>query len=226
MTPDDVLAAVRAMAPTVADRAAEAEAARRLPADLLDGLRDAGCFRMSMPESHGGLGADLAAISAVLEALARADAATAWTVMIGGNAWIDLAGLPRTTFDKAFDRPDVIVAGVFAPSGSIVPADDGHLLKVMADHKLDAIVHKAVEHQPTLIKDGVNPPFTDQKGAPHINTFLMFVPSIVVPAGMTRSDRPAGITFLGRPYDDARMIALAYAYEQATRHRRPPPALP
>jgi alkylation response protein AidB-like acyl-CoA dehydrogenase len=52
MTPDDVLAAVRAMAPTVADRAAEAEAARRLPADLLDGLRDAGCFRMSMPESH------------------------------------------------------------------------------------------------------------------------------------------------------------------------------
>ena len=26
----------------------------------------------------------------------------------------------------------------------------------MADHKLDAIVHKAVEHQPTLIKDGVD----------------------------------------------------------------------
>ena len=126
MTPDDVLAAVRAMAPTVAARAAEGEAARRLPADLLAALRDAGCFRMSMPESHGGLGADLAAISAVLEALARADAATAWTVMIGGNAWIDLAGLPRTTFDKVFDRPDVIVAGVFAPSGSIVPADDGY----------------------------------------------------------------------------------------------------
>jgi type II secretory ATPase GspE/PulE/Tfp pilus assembly ATPase PilB-like protein len=29
------------------------------------------------------------------------------------------------------------------------------LLKVMADHKLDAIVHKAVEHQPTLIADGI-----------------------------------------------------------------------
>ena len=126
MTPDDVLAAVRAMAPTVAARAAEVEAARRLPADLLAALRDAGCFRMSMPESHGGLGADLAAICGVLEALARADASTAWTVMIGGNAWIDLAALPRTTFDKVFDRPDVIVAGVFAPSGSIVPADGGY----------------------------------------------------------------------------------------------------
>ena len=98
-------------------------------------------------------------------------------------------------------------------------------LKVMADHKLDAIVHKAVEHQPTLIKDGVNPPYVDQKVAPHINTFLMFVPSIVVPAGFTPANLPAGITFLGRPYDDARMIQLAYAYEQATRHRKPAPSV-
>jgi Asp-tRNA(Asn)/Glu-tRNA(Gln) amidotransferase A subunit family amidase len=83
-----------------------------------------------------------------------------------------------------------------------------HLLQVMAENQLDAIVHKAVEHQPTLIKDGVNPPFVDQKGAPHINTFLVYVPSIVVPAGFTRDQLPAGITFLGRPYDDANMITL------------------
>ena len=99
-----------------------------------------------------------------------------------------------------------------------------NMLKVMADHKLDAIAHKTVEHQPTLIKDGLNPPFVDQKGAPHLNTYLVFVPSIVVPAGFTRDNLPAGITFLGRPYDDAAMIKLAYAYEQATRHRKPPPA--
>jgi amidase len=101
-----------------------------------------------------------------------------------------------------------------------------NLLKVMADQALDAIVHKAVEHQPTLIKDGINPPFVDQKGAPHLNTFLIFVPSIVVPAGFTRDSLPAGITFLGRPYDDARMIQLAYAYEQATHHRKPPASVP
>jgi amidase len=101
-----------------------------------------------------------------------------------------------------------------------------NMLKVMADHRLDAIVHKAVEHQPTLIRDGVNPPHVDQKGAPHINTFLMFVPSIVVPAGFTRENLPAGITFLGRPYADAKMIQLAYAYEQVTQHRRPPSTTP
>jgi amidase len=99
-----------------------------------------------------------------------------------------------------------------------------NLLKVMADHKLDAIVHKAVEHQPTRISDGVGGSYVDQKGAIHINTFLMFVPSIVVPAGFTTDRLPVGITFLGRPYDDARMIQLAYAYEQATRHRVPPPS--
>ena len=33
------------------------------------------------------------------------------------------------------------------------------VLKVMADHQLDAIVHKSVEDQLTLIKDGVNPSY-------------------------------------------------------------------
>ena len=97
-----------------------------------------------------------------------------------------------------------------------------NFLKVMADHKLDAIAHKAVEHQPTLIKDGIAPPFVDQKGAPHLNTFLVYVPTIVVPAGFTRDNLPAGLCFIGRPYDDGNLIKFAYAYEQATHHRKPP----
>lgn len=101
-----------------------------------------------------------------------------------------------------------------------------NVLKVMADLELDAIVHKTVEHTPTLIKDGVNPPFVNQKGAPHINTFLWDVPSITVPAGFTESGLPAGITFLGRPFTDGEMIRYAYAYEQATHHRVPPASTP
>jgi Asp-tRNA(Asn)/Glu-tRNA(Gln) amidotransferase A subunit family amidase len=59
-------------------------------------------------------------------------------------------------------------------------------------------------------------------GAPHLNTFLTFVPSVVVPAGFTTDNLPAGITFLGRPYEDGRMLSYAYAYEQGTHHRRVP----
>lgn len=94
--------------------------------------------------------------------------------------------------------------------------------EVMAENSLDAIVHKAVEHTPTPIAEGIAPPWTDQKGAPHLNTFLIYVPSVVVPAGFTDGGLPAGITFLGRPYADAEMLRLAYGYEQATHHRRVP----
>jgi len=97
-----------------------------------------------------------------------------------------------------------------------------NVLKTMADNKLDAIVYKSVEPQPTLIRDGINPPYVNHSGAPHLNTFLIFVPAIAVPAGFTRDGLPAGITFMGRPYADGAILRLAYAYEQATQHRRPP----
>jgi amidase len=103
------------------------------------------------------------------------------------------------------------------------------VLKVMADNKLDAIVHKTVEHQPTLIKDGISPPYSSNKGVPTWNTFLVYAASITVPSGFTTDNLPVGITFFGRPYSEPTLLKLAYAYEQATHHRRPPktaPALP
>jgi amidase len=99
-------------------------------------------------------------------------------------------------------------------------------LKVMTDHDLDAIVLKTNEHQPTLIEDGTKPPFVNTKGAWFLNTFLVYVPIVTVPAGFTVDNLPVGITFLGRPYDDGTMLKLAYAYEQATHHRRPPSTTP
>jgi Asp-tRNA(Asn)/Glu-tRNA(Gln) amidotransferase A subunit family amidase len=103
------------------------------------------------------------------------------------------------------------------------------LLQVMADHRLDAIAHTTVEHQPSLIRDGTNPPYVSSRGVPTLNTFLVYVPAITVPSGFTSDDLPVGITFLGRPYSEAVMLKLAYGYEQATQHRVPPkttPALP
>lgn len=101
-----------------------------------------------------------------------------------------------------------------------------NLMKVMADNHLDAIVHKSVEHQPTLIKEGTSPPYPSNKGVPIVNTFLVYVPSITVPSGFTTDDLPVGITFLGRPYSEPEMLKLAYAFEQSTHHRIPPKTTP
>ena len=117
-----LLDAARALAPTIAARTTEVEAARRVPADLLDALVGAGCFRMLLPRSHGGAGADLPSALRMFETLAAADASVAWTVMIGGSAWVDLAGLPRATFDALFaSDTDAIVAGVVRPERARSP---------------------------------------------------------------------------------------------------------
>lgn len=126
-TPQAVLDAARALGPTIAGRAREIEAARRVPLDLLDELIDAGCFRLLLPRTHHGIGADLPAAMRVFESLARADASVAWTVMIGAGAWCDLAGLPRASFDALFARDhDTIVAGAFNPTGSIEAIDGAY----------------------------------------------------------------------------------------------------
>jgi amidase len=52
-------------------------------------------------------------------------------------------------------------------------------------------------------------------------------PAINVPMGYTRGDQlPAGMTLLGRPWDESTLIRLAFAYEYATHHRRAPASTP
>src|SRR5262249_1505938 len=58
-------------------------------------------------------------------------------------------------------------------------------------------------------------------------------PSVQVPAGFVGGadgketpDFPIGLTFTGRAWSEAKLLRLAYAYEQASQVRRPPPGLP
>jgi Asp-tRNA(Asn)/Glu-tRNA(Gln) amidotransferase A subunit family amidase len=51
-------------------------------------------------------------------------------------------------------------------------------------------------------------------------------PAAVVPMGYSHESLPNGLQLLGRPWSEPILIELAYAYEQATRHRIPPTTVP
>jgi amidase len=52
------------------------------------------------------------------------------------------------------------------------------------------------------------------------------LPSISVPAGWTADELPVGIELLGRAWSEAQLLRIAYAFEQATHHRRSPKLTP
>jgi aspartyl-tRNA(Asn)/glutamyl-tRNA(Gln) amidotransferase subunit A len=50
--------------------------------------------------------------------------------------------------------------------------------------------------------------------------------ALTVPNGLTRSGLPSGLQLIGRPYDEATLLRIGWAYGQATdRHHRIPSGL-
>ena len=97
------------------------------------------------------------------------------------------------------------------------------VLKTMDAQKLDAFVYPTWSNPPRLIGD-LNTPGGDNSQFFSPTTGW---PAVQVPMGYTRGGLlPAGITFFGRAWSEATLLGAAYAYEQATTHRRPPPTTP
>lgn len=88
---------------------------------------------------------------------------------------------------------------------------------VMKTHRLDALISPTA--QPAFTIDWIN---GDHFGGS--STSLAAVagcPHLTVPMGMI-SGLPVGLSFYGRPWSEARLIALGYDFEQATKARKPP----
>jgi Asp-tRNA(Asn)/Glu-tRNA(Gln) amidotransferase A subunit family amidase len=93
------------------------------------------------------------------------------------------------------------------------------ILKAMADSRVDALAYPTIRRKANVIGEmqmGNN----CQLGA---NSGL---PAIAVPGGFTADGLPVGLELLGRAWSEPQLIKFAYAYEQATRHRRPPDSTP
>jgi Asp-tRNA(Asn)/Glu-tRNA(Gln) amidotransferase A subunit family amidase len=98
------------------------------------------------------------------------------------------------------------------------------VLATMTTLKLDAFVYPTWSNPPAIIGDVRTNLAGDNSQVYSPTTGF---PAITVPMGFTRGGTlPAGLTIFGRPWDEGRLFAFAYAYEQTTHHRKPPPTTP
>ena len=94
------------------------------------------------------------------------------------------------------------------------------IISAMDANRLDAIVFPTKSKLASpLLPDESFP--RGGRGAPEVASYSGF-PELTLPAGYSRSGLPIGISFLGRAFCEPVLLRLAYAYEQATKHRRPP----
>lgn len=120
----DPLAAARALAPEVLAAADETEAQRHIPSALVERLRDAGLFHLTLPRDVGGLECDPVTASRVVEEIAAADGSTGWVVMLA-NQTTFFAGFLPAEQSRLFWGNGAINCGVARPIGRAVPAEGG-----------------------------------------------------------------------------------------------------
>jgi amidase len=115
----------------------------------------------------------------------------------------------------------------------ILPAATEAKLSLFSAYGVDALVFPYQSNFAAPIKNPAysvdDPTFVkSEKPQPSILAGYSSVgfPGIVVPMGFGSQGLPMGISFMARPYEEGRLISYAYAYEQATKMRRPSPLVP
>ncbi len=123
-----VAGAVAELAADLHDRGAEIERARRLPADVVARLREAGVFRLWVPRELGGLEADPAAVIDIIETLSAADGSTGWCSATGLASNTVGAFLPEAGARQLYRTGLEIAGGALMPGGRAVRQADGSYL--------------------------------------------------------------------------------------------------
>jgi len=123
---DEILANAKMLRPQLAERSDEIEEGRRLPSDLVEKLREAGCFRMNMPRMWGG--PELTSMEQVLviEELSKGDASVGWCVMIGCDSGVYSGYLDDDAARDLYPHVDVIQAGWVYPMGRADETSEGY----------------------------------------------------------------------------------------------------
>jgi amidase len=138
-------------------------------------------------------------------------------------------------YHRALDLLEEIVKGPVKPQDDPdyyrkLAARDGFqraVVNLMARHRLDAICFPSVQVPPPTTEELLGDRWTVLTFP--TNTLIAaqtWMPSIALPAGFTAAGLPVGIELVVLPYHEPDLFRFGYAFEQATRHRRPPASAP
>lgn len=102
---------------------------KRLAPEAVALLRRDGLLGALVPRELGGSELTAPVYLALLEELARGDAATAWCLMTASTSTLLATYLPRASAHELWRGGLPLVAGVFAPSGEVLDSGDGLRLR-------------------------------------------------------------------------------------------------
>jgi amidase len=92
---------------------------------------------------------------------------------------------------------------------------------ILKASKLDAIAYPTASRRPQRNDAPPDPPGGASSSGSNLANLSGF-PELIVPAGFSTEDLPIGISFLGPAFSESRLLAIGYAFEQATKTRRLP----
>jgi 3-hydroxy-9,10-secoandrosta-1,3,5(10)-triene-9,17-dione monooxygenase len=113
--PPDVVSAVKALLPEIRAAQAESDRLARPPEHIVQKLREAGAYNLTIPKKYGGLQADMRTWMETVTEIGRGDAGVAWAVtLVASCNWALSSFFPKQVIDEVFSTPGATVAGVFS----------------------------------------------------------------------------------------------------------------
>jgi 3-hydroxy-9,10-secoandrosta-1,3,5(10)-triene-9,17-dione monooxygenase len=130
-TLDELCSRAEALIPSLRQRAPKAESLRRVPDETIQDFKDAGFFRVFVPNRYGGLELDYGPTQIELSSrLGRGCGSSAWVqCVVAVHAWI-LAMLPEPAQEAVWSSgPDTLMTTAISPmDGTIQRVEGGYLL--------------------------------------------------------------------------------------------------
>lgn len=164
---DALVQRARALVPVLAQRARRAEEQRRVPAETVADLQQAGLFRVLQSRRHGGYEMDPQVFYDIQMTLAEGCMSTAWIYgVIAVHNW-QMALLDERASEEVWAKDDsVLIASSYMPKGEVKRVPGGFRFSGRWGYS------SGVDHCQWVLLGGMVPP-EDGKGAPDYRTFLV-----------------------------------------------------